>query len=68
MGSTAVPMNYQDEFKHLPKCGDAGTVDCHKIQPALGNEHPGGMQLVRCDGSVAFLTDGVDEDAWRDLG
>lgn len=68
MGSTGVPMNYQEGFKQFEKCGDAGVVDCHKIQLSFGSEHPGGMQLVRCDGSVAFLGEDIDEIAWRDLG
>jgi prepilin-type N-terminal cleavage/methylation domain-containing protein len=30
--------------------------------------HPGGVHLMRCDGSVDFVTSGVDLLAWRALG
>jgi prepilin-type N-terminal cleavage/methylation domain-containing protein/prepilin-type processing-associated H-X9-DG protein len=30
--------------------------------------HSGGVNLVRCDGSVAFVVDGVDDWTWRALG
>jgi len=68
MGSTAVPMNYQNQFSQYTEgCGSMGRVDCQKVQLAFGSEHPGGMQLVHCDGSVEFLSEGIDLVPWRDL-
>lgn len=68
MGSTAVPMNYQDGFRQYTEgCGDAGVVECNKIQLAFGSEHSGGMQLVRCDGSVSYMSEDIDLFVWRDL-
>ncbi|MDO4583793.1 MAG: DUF1559 domain-containing protein [Planctomycetia bacterium] len=29
------------------------------------SHHPGGVNVVRCDGSVEFLSDGVDVSLWR---
>ena len=41
--------------------------DCQKMQLAYGSVHPGGMQLLHCDGSVEFMNEGVDDVVWRDL-
>src|SRR5262245_21369454 len=30
-------------------------------------DHPGGVNVLFCDGSVRFVTDGVNLDAWRAL-
>jgi prepilin-type processing-associated H-X9-DG protein len=68
LGSTAVPMNYQQRGEVRLMCALPTAADCQKLQLSFGSVHPGGMNLVRCDGSVEFLSDGVDEVPWRDLG
>ena len=30
--------------------------------------HPGGVQIVRCDSSVKFISDSIDLTTWRNLG
>jgi prepilin-type processing-associated H-X9-DG protein len=30
--------------------------------------HPGGAHMARCDGSVNFISDGIDIRAWQALG
>jgi prepilin-type N-terminal cleavage/methylation domain-containing protein len=67
LGSTAVPINYQNQFQGVTGCSGIPGVDCQKIQLAYGSAHPGGMQLVHCDGSVEFMNEGVDALVWRDL-
>jgi hypothetical protein len=68
LGSTAVPMNYQDRGGAALVCALPNSADCQKLQLSFGSVHPDGMNLVRCDGSVEFLADGIDEVPWRDLG
>jgi prepilin-type N-terminal cleavage/methylation domain-containing protein len=34
---------------------------------AARSHHPGGVQASRCDGSVSFYSDSIDEDVWRAL-
>ncbi|MBA3482879.1 MAG: DUF1559 domain-containing protein [Pirellulales bacterium] len=67
LGSTAVPMNLQNQGGSR-LCIGAALPDCQKLQLAFGSAHPGGMNAVRCDGSVEFLIDSIDVIAWRDLG
>jgi len=66
LGSTAVPMNFQNQGGSR-LCIGAALPDCQKLQLSFGSPHPGGMNLVRCDGSVEFLADGIDPIPWRDL-
>lgn len=68
LGSTGVPMNLQNTFRGSVGCTDLSPTDCQRLQLSFGSEHPGGMQLVRCDGSVAFQQEDVDLIVWRDLG
>ena len=67
LGSTAVPINYQNQFLGVEGCAGISNADCQKIQLAFGSVHPGGMQLVHCDGSVEFLNEGVDAIVWQDF-
>ena len=34
---------------------------------AARSEHPGGVNALRCDGSVAFYGDGIDLAIWQAL-
>lgn len=35
---------------------------------AARSRHPGGVNAVRCDGSVSFFTETIDANTWRSLG
>jgi prepilin-type N-terminal cleavage/methylation domain-containing protein/prepilin-type processing-associated H-X9-DG protein len=67
MGSTAVPMNFQNQNPGSVVCASPNSAECQKVQLAFGSVHPGGMNMVRCDGSVEFLSEDIDAVAWRDL-
>lgn len=67
-GSTAVPMNFQNQFPAVEGCVGLAAADCQKLQLAFGSAHSGGAQFTRCDASVDFISDSVDPIVWRDLG
>ncbi len=68
LGSTGVPINYQKQFFGNNPCEGGSDADCQKIQLAFSSDHPGGMHGAKCDGSVAFIQEGIDLIVWRDLG
>lgn len=68
LGSTGVPMNYQNKFLNTTPCEGLISFECEKVQVSFGSTHVGGMQMVRCDGSVEFMVESVDDIVWRDLG
>jgi prepilin-type processing-associated H-X9-DG protein len=39
-----------------------------RIMTTANSFHPGGVNLVLCDGSVRFVSDNVDLTIWRGLG
>jgi len=69
LGSTAVPINYQNQFPMGEGCAAPGIsgADCQLIQLAFGSAHPGGAQVLRCDGSAELVNDGIDAIVWRDM-
>jgi prepilin-type N-terminal cleavage/methylation domain-containing protein/prepilin-type processing-associated H-X9-DG protein len=69
LGSTAVPINYQNQFPIGEGCAAPGIsgADCQMIQLAFGSAHPGGAQVLRCDGSAELVNDGIDAILWRDM-
>jgi hypothetical protein len=70
LGSLAVPINYQKNFPNNSACespGSPGSSDCQMVQLAFGSEHPGGFQMVRCDGSADFIADDIDAAVRTDL-
>lgn len=67
-GSTAVPINYQNNFPGVIGCKGLVNADCQKMQLAFGSVHSGGAQFARCDGSVDVVSEDVDVNVWRDLG
>ena len=66
VGSTGVPMNLQ-KIEPNPCLASGINLECQALQLSFGSQHPGGMDLVRCDGSVSYLNEDIDEIAWRDL-
>ena len=50
-----------------PVPADAGTdSNGHKQQHiSLRSKHPGGVNVARCDGSIDFITDGIDRWTWN---
>ena len=71
LGSLAVPINYQNEFPNNTACtspGSPSSTDCQRVQLAFGSVHPGGFQMVRCDGSVDFIQEDIDADVRTELG
>jgi prepilin-type N-terminal cleavage/methylation domain-containing protein/prepilin-type processing-associated H-X9-DG protein len=70
LGSTAVPLNFQKEVQGSMPCINppAGThVDCQRLQLAYGSAHPGGANILRCDGSVDLVTEDTDATIWSAL-
>ncbi len=71
LGSLAVPINYQARFPNNSACESPGSpisLDCQRVQLAFGSTHPGGFQMVRCDGSVDFIEEQVDSAVQAELG
>jgi len=68
LGSTGVPMNYQNQFPNLDYCQNPSHPDCQKAQLSFSSAHPGGIQMVRCDGSVSFVAEDIEQQAWTDFG
>ena len=68
VGSTAVPMNLHKNPDF--RCGvhGPGSSQCHALQLSFSSQHNGGVQIVRCDGSVSFLNEDLDSEIWRDFG
>lgn len=61
---------YYDTYNHyhnpnsdIPDMGTCG----YGVFGARSN-HPGGVQVVRCDGSVQFVSESIDLTSWRALG
>jgi len=53
---------------------NSSVPDCGVVSPMRGlwkaarSRHPGGVNLILCDGSVRFAGDSVDRDTWHALG
>jgi prepilin-type N-terminal cleavage/methylation domain-containing protein len=59
--SHTVPPNYK-----LWDCTNVGLYN--QVHGAARSYHPGGVNLVSCDGSVKFVKDSVNLDVWRAVG
>ena len=59
------PANYDQPSQNLP-C--TGTTDGTQSYAGSRSRHPGGVNVVYCDGSVHFIPDGVDNEVWWNLG
>src|SRR3569623_1552604 len=61
-----------DDFAGYQHVAPPGDRSCH-FPPGASSRppnsfHPGGVNLLRCDGSVAFIPQGINLDVWRALG
>jgi prepilin-type N-terminal cleavage/methylation domain-containing protein len=70
LGSTAVPVNFHKPFLGTDVClgPNASSANCQMFQLSFGSPHVGVTQVVRCDGSVGVIDEGVDVVVWRDMG
>ena len=67
-GSTGVPLNYSQQYLGNERCGGGDNAECQKSQLAFGSKHPSGGNMLKCDGSVEYVSDGLDVVAWSNLG
>ena len=63
LGSTGVPMNAQNLGPN--QCAAPVTESCRHLQLSFGSVHPGGMNAVNCDGSVAYVNEDIDAVPWK---
>jgi hypothetical protein len=70
LGSTAIPVNFHQQFLGTDVCtgANAASANCQMFQLCFGSAHPGIAQIVRCDGSVGVVEEGIEAVVWRDLG
>jgi hypothetical protein len=67
-GSTAVPINFQNQFFTGTGCTGLSGPDCQKYQLAFGSAHSAGALILLCDGSVTMISEGIDDKTWSDMG
>jgi prepilin-type N-terminal cleavage/methylation domain-containing protein/prepilin-type processing-associated H-X9-DG protein len=48
--------------------GFPGTMTNMAMQVPPSSRHPGGVNVMMCDGAVHFVSDGVDLNIWRAIG
>lgn len=60
----------QHTYQHIdtPNQRSCGFFAINRACMPPSSHHPGGVSLLRCDGSVGFVTDDVDFVVWRALG
>jgi hypothetical protein len=70
LGSTAVPINFQNPFLGGSGCRTPGMpgADCQRYQLAFGSAHASLVQTVNCDGSVSIVNEDVDPAVWSAMG
>jgi prepilin-type N-terminal cleavage/methylation domain-containing protein len=69
-GAKWIVGNYGNTLYNHALAPNARTWDCmngtqQKGRFAARSHHPGGVALLRCDGGVGFVDDGVDLAAWQ---
>lgn len=66
--SSAMPASQYDQSRtpNQSSCTNAGTIFTGAFTAT--SNHRGGVQVVLCDSSVRFLSDGVDLAIWRAIG
>ena len=67
VGSTGVPIGLRATPTADP-CESASSEECQALQVSFSSGHTGGANVVNCDGSVEFVTTGVDPQIWSDRG
>lgn len=65
LGSTAVKVNMH---KYADCSRQSKYWDCQALQLSFSSDHPGGCQIVNCDGSVMFIEQDIDPAVWSDRG
>jgi hypothetical protein len=68
LGSTAVPVNFQNPFLTGNGCQGLPGLDCQKYQLAFGSGHPSVTQVVMCDASVRTIEENIDPGVWSGMG
>ncbi|EMI45550.1 DUF1559 domain-containing protein [Rhodopirellula sp. SWK7] len=53
---------------HPPQSGIPDVQSCGWGVFGSRSNHPGGVHVARCDGSVGFVNESIDLDVWRALG
>jgi prepilin-type N-terminal cleavage/methylation domain-containing protein len=70
LGSTAISLNFQNTVLNSMPCSsppDGTNVDCQRLQLAYGSVHPGGGLFLRCDGSVDYIGEDIEQNSWSAL-
>jgi prepilin-type N-terminal cleavage/methylation domain-containing protein len=70
LGSTAIPLNFQNSMLATMPCSsppDGTNVDCQRLQLAYGSVHPGGALYLRCDGSADYVSEDIEPSSWSAL-
>jgi hypothetical protein len=58
---------YNHYYTPNPPQWDCGNASHNKALSTARSNHPGGVQLLTCDGSVRFVANVVDINVWRAL-
>ncbi len=72
-GAKWINGHYQDTLYNHYYTPNSPTSDCNNAfhnfaLTAARSNHPGGVHVLMCDGSVHFIGDNVDVDVWHGLG
>ena len=64
-----IPINLPRQFINENPCSRATAPNCQALQLWFSSApHTGGINIVRCDGSVEFIADDIDTVAWKAFG
>ena len=71
LGSTGVGINLHttntcSRDNPLKKKGRYG--DCQALQISFSSAHPGGINIVLCDGTVKFIEEQINAKVWSEMG
>ena len=63
-------MNGQHRYQHIspPNGRSCGFFLVNRATMPPSSQHPNGINLLACDGSVRFVNNAIDLIAWRALG
>jgi prepilin-type N-terminal cleavage/methylation domain-containing protein len=67
LGSTGVAPNFQEKYWGAEFCGGGDAPECQKQQLSFGSAHSGGLEALKCDGSVDFVIDAIEPLVWRNF-